>query len=327
MTLLSVPARAKDDKARADTLYKEGAALLKEEKLEEACSKLDESQKLDPAIGTLGLLAFCREKQGRTATAWRMYLDAAEMAGQAGQKKRKKAAEQAAKRLESTLSKLTIEVDSATEGIEVRVAGEVIRSPLWGTPMPVDPGSIEVTAWAPDHEAFQKTVEVGKDGANIVVKVPPLKAAQAETAPPPHKPLGPKAPKAPKTEQASGERDMTVIYVAAGVGGAGILAGTFFGWRAGKKNEESKDHCLDNGVDCYPKGVELRDSALSAAKWSNISYAVGAAGLGAAAYLYFSGYGTKPAETKGEARALPLTLGVAPASRGRGGAAVLHGAF
>jgi len=326
--LVGRPAPAQDDKARADALYKEGAALLKAEQLEEACSKLEESQKLDPAIGTLGLLAFCREKQGRTATAWRMYQDAADMAAEVGQKKRKKAAEQAAKRLEAKLSKLTIEVESPLDNLEVRRDGEVVKRPLWGTPVPVDPGNVEVTAWAPGYEAFQKTIEVAGDGATVTLAIPPLVKAKAEPSvtPLPEKPEKPKSEK-PKSGATEGERDMTLIYVAAGVGGAGVLAGTFFGWRAGKKNDESKDYCRDNGVDCYPKGVELRDSAFTAARWSNITFAIGAAGLGAAAYLYFSGYGKPGGEKKAGSHSAPFSVGAAPAHRGRGATAVLQGSF
>jgi serine/threonine-protein kinase len=325
--LLGSPAAAQDDKARADALYKEGASLLKAEKFEEACSKLEESQKLDPAIGTLGLLAFCREKQGRTATAWRMYQDAADMAAEAGQKKRRRAAEKAAQRLEATLSKLTIQVKSPIDGIEVRRDGEVIKRPLWGTAIPVDPGSVEVTAWAPGYEAFQKTIEVAADGASVTLEIPALVKAKETAAPPPEPPKQPDKPKEPKPAVKEGPRDMTLIYVAAGVGGAGVLAGTFFGWRAGKKNDESMDYCRDNGVDCYPKGVELRDSAFTAAKWSNITFAIGAAGLGAAAYLYFSGYGKPTSEKKGAAHSAPLGFGAAPATRGRGASAVLTGSF
>jgi hypothetical protein len=87
------------------------------------------------------------------------------------------------------------------------------------------------------------------------------------------------------------------------------------------------DHCRPNGVDCYPRGVELRESALTSAKWSNITYAVGAAGLGAAAYLYFSGHGQPSDESKRARRPQRLTVGIAPSARGRGGAAVVQGAF
>ena len=62
-----VPAPART----ADALFNEGTALLKAGKLDEACGKLAESQSTEPAIGTLGLLAYCHEQSGKLDCAAR----------------------------------------------------------------------------------------------------------------------------------------------------------------------------------------------------------------------------------------------------------------
>jgi len=49
-----------------------------------ACPKLEESQRLDPALGTLLNLADCREQEGNVATAWSLFRDAESLARRGG---------------------------------------------------------------------------------------------------------------------------------------------------------------------------------------------------------------------------------------------------
>jgi hypothetical protein len=167
------------DPAAAQALFDEGKKLMGEKKYAEACSKFEESQKLDPGLGTQKNLAFCYASMGRTATAWSLYLDVASQAKAAGpsQAKREKEARDAAAELEPKLSKLTIVVDSPADGIEVKRGNEVVGQGAWGTPIPVDPGQIKLTAVAPKRKLWEKTITIDKPG-ETKVEIPELEKGE-----------------------------------------------------------------------------------------------------------------------------------------------------
>ena len=76
------PARAqsKDDLARADTLFKEGVARLKQGDDAAACSRFAESKELAPAVGVSLYLADCLQRVGKPASAWREFRSAEALA-------------------------------------------------------------------------------------------------------------------------------------------------------------------------------------------------------------------------------------------------------
>src|SRR5258708_37106471 len=74
-----------DARAAAAALFEDGRRLMGESKYAEACPKLEESQRVDPGMGTLYQLSVCHEAIGRTASAWVGFREVAQMAGAAGQ--------------------------------------------------------------------------------------------------------------------------------------------------------------------------------------------------------------------------------------------------
>src|SRR5580698_2604369 len=103
--------------ALAQGLYDAAAELIKAGKFAEACPKLEESQRLDPAMGTQFFLAGCYEKTGRPTSAWSLFLEVAGAAKAAGNTVRETTARARAAALEPRLPRLRIVVDDATRAL------------------------------------------------------------------------------------------------------------------------------------------------------------------------------------------------------------------
>src|SRR5262245_30710139 len=116
-----------DTRAAAAALFEDGRRLMGEGKFAEACPKLEESQRMDPGMGTLYNLATCWEQTNRTASAWVGYRDVAAAALAAGQSDREKVARGKAAALEPRLMrlKITVHPDVAHGGAEVKRDGAV----------------------------------------------------------------------------------------------------------------------------------------------------------------------------------------------------------
>src|SRR3954454_5915906 len=106
--VLAAPAAAAPprDPAAAEWLFREGRTLMKKRDFLGACPKLEESLRLDPAVGTLMNLAECEERIGRTASAWQRWGAAADELP--ARDRRRQAALSRARSLEMRLARLSI---------------------------------------------------------------------------------------------------------------------------------------------------------------------------------------------------------------------------
>jgi tetratricopeptide (TPR) repeat protein len=57
----------------ADVLFNDARAAMAVKKFDVACEKFRESNRLDPAVGTLFNLANCEAQRGQLVTAWTLY--------------------------------------------------------------------------------------------------------------------------------------------------------------------------------------------------------------------------------------------------------------
>lgn len=253
-------ASASEAEARADSLFREGKALLERGEIAAACERLAQSQALDPGLGTLGLLALCHERQGKTASAWREYRAVAELARAQGQAERERVALTRARELEPKLAKLTVRVPRPVPNLVVELDGEAIEP---GEALPVDAGSLVLRARAPGHRDHEQVVRVAAGPSEQSLTLPAL-----EPNPPADQPE-----RAPSFLERN-----PVALTALGVGVVGLAVGTVFGLTARSKNQESDAFC-DASNRCDPRGIELRDAAIARATWSTVGFAVGVVGV------------------------------------------------
>ncbi len=323
--------------AAARALFREGRELMKAGQFEQACPKLEESLRLDPGMGTRFNLAHCWERQGRTASAWAMFLDVAAEARVSGQSKRQSAAERRAAALESKLVRLEIEVEAGGDATpDVLQDGLALGPAAWGTATPVDPGMHVIEAKSAGHAPWREVVEVPAGGGTVVVRVPALEALPAQALragdTPPRGGARPEAapvgPQSPELDHEGGGGRATGVVMAA-VGAATALVGTGFLVKSRLDDSEARGLCtetnaLGQAAQCASED-ERRDHAAaveSAEDNQRLAFILGAAGgavLATGAVLYFwdsiSGSGDR------------ASFGVNPTASANGAGVSLWGRF
>jgi hypothetical protein len=282
-----------NDKAVAVKLFDEGIAAFKSKDLTSACAKLAESQRLDPALGTLMYLSECQARRGLTASAWAGFRQAADLAQRIGDKREASARDRVAE-LEPRLAMITIDVPSEARlpGLVVERDGQRVAEVTWGMSVPIDPGEHRIAVSARGFKEYGETVLVEGEGARVTVaihKLPKLASSTPSALPPP-KPVNTAVAgddgvsPAPATPASSPWR--TVGYVASGVGLAGLVVGGLLIRSAGNMGDDARAQ-HDPG---------LYDDARSRQTLGRISLGAGAALLGAGVVLVLtasaSGSGT-----------------------------------
>lgn len=269
----------------AQALFDEGRKLVEDGEHAAACVKFEESNRLDPAIGTQFHLADCYALTHRLASAWVLFVDVAALAKAKAQPEREAAARRRAAELEPRLNRMVIRVNKPFEGLVVERNETPVGAGQWGTPIPVDAGEHVVTASAESHRGWRKTLRIKGEAQLVEVRVPALEPLPIEPRPQPAAPKPVKPVKPTKGDGDGAEPDesgdvsvrtaaalaMAVLgLVAIGIGtGAGVVA-------IDKTNEAEK-FCRPEG--CFDRGLSLREEARRAAAASTVSFAIGGSAL------------------------------------------------
>jgi hypothetical protein len=302
------------DRSLAQSLFDQGKRLMDAGKFADACPKLEESERLDPAGGTLLNLALCHEHEEKVATAWTDFKAALGAARRDGRQDRIDAAEQHITALEPKLPWLTITVTDAAPGQELKLDGALIGQAAWGTAVSIDPGNHELSASAPGRKQWTSNVTLAIS-ARESMNVPALAIApeQAAFTPVAAQPIVPARPAVPAPEPQPRHAPAALGYQTTGwlIGGAGVVAtgvGVYFGVRTFSKKKQSDALCPTD-LTCTPQGAALNDEAHSSAWISDVAIGVGLAAIGAGVYLLLHEEGaTTRAEAPRTAARTPLKL-------------------
>jgi hypothetical protein len=284
--LAAAPAQAQDEGAVAEALFREARELMNEARYDEACPKFAESQRLDPAAGTLLNLAVCHEAQGKTASAWAEFKEALAQARAANRHDRIELATEHIEALEPRLSRLTVEVDGEpVDDLEVTINDTGLGAAAWGTAVPVDPGEIAVRAAAPGRTPFEETIQVG-EGETVRVTIPQLEDGGVEPS------------DDPQDGTETRDDSVTPAYVVGGVGVAVVGVGAYFGVRALQERSVADDQGC-RSVCVTEKGRQADKDAVFLGWVSSGALAVGLGALGVATYLYLDADGAQEPEAVG----------------------------
>ncbi len=270
-----------ETRAAADALFREGRALVKQSNFAEGCAKLEASQNLDPAPGTLLALADCFEKDGRLASAWSTWNDAVVLSRQRNDKRRMETAEKRAKSLEGKLPKLRVDVppESVVDGLVVKRNDKIIESSIFGSAIPVDPGPQKIIATAPGREPWDTSVDIKSELGVTNVSIPvlvKLPEAPKVVEVPVEKPV-PEPPK-PQPPKSTAQRTAGIVLTSLGI--AGLAGGGAFGGLTLWHVKRAEGQCAGtNPPQCSQAGLDAYGSADRTATISNITFGAGGAVL------------------------------------------------
>lgn len=280
VAVLSFASLARDaragDAAAAEVLFQQGRAASDKGDVATACVKFRESNRLDPAVGTVFNIGDCEEKLGHLATAWQLFREVVQRLP--GADERVAIAKQRALALEKRVPRLTVHLATgAPAGTKVTRDGVELADASLDVALPVDPGEHAIEVAAPGRkstttratlaEAETKTVEVRAGEAGV----PTTGAATAATT----------------TAPPAGEGARTAGWVIGGIGAASLVVGGVTGILVlGKKSTVDANCNADKR--CSATGLDAAESGKTLGTVSGVTLALGVVGVGVGAWLVLS---------------------------------------
>ena len=290
------------DASVADALFRAGRAALADGDLALACTRFAESYRLDPAAGTVLNLADCEEKSGRLSLALTHFAEARDAL--APRDFRLPTVKNRIASLDKRVPRLTL-VSAAPlpKGAHLECDGVELGPGALGVALPVDPGPHTCTLHVVDRSDSRVEI-VLKEGEHRSVAIQPGAPTTGNVAfapapvPPPHR-ESPEVSAAPPSRAAPPNRaapsNRTPVYALGAVGIAGMIVGATSGVLALRAGDAYRAHCTP---DCDPTGVDAASRGRTMVIVSPVGFAIGIAGLGAAAIVFALGNRVKPASVQ-----------------------------
>jgi len=264
------------ERAIAQRLFDQAKEKLRANQVGAACESFAESQRLDPATGTLLNLAACHEREGKLASAWVEFRECSSALRGEGRSDRLRFALDHVSAIEPKLAYLTLLVRNPSPGPDpiVRLDGHDLGPAAWGIPIPVDEGEHEVRAQREDGRLWRATVAI-RNGERKAVSV---RTDVGSPAVAPNQRAG-------ERPSVGLSRTRTVAAVVMGsLGLAALGVATYEAFHAETLWRERNEACR-NDV-CSPVGLRLGDRAETSAEIATWSLAGGVAACGTAAVLW-----------------------------------------
>jgi hypothetical protein len=237
--------------AEADQFFRQGVADMKADNCPEAIPKFLNSQQLDPSAGTLVNLATCYARLGRSASAYRSFRQAQDLAEREQSAELAERAARGLARLAPTLTKLVIVPPRDAVGLSLKLNGEPIAASDTAL-IPLDPGENTFEASMPGRDSWRHRLLATDRSATIVVEIPELVAVRVEPA---------------------NWRPAAVIV--GGVGVASIVAGSILALNAKATSNQASENCGEGT--CNEQGTRALQDGLSKAMGATYLFALGGA--------------------------------------------------
>ena len=262
---LAAPSVARADDG-AERLFREARKLVDAGDYAAACPKFAESERLEPAPGTLVNLAECEEHTGKVVAAQEHYRLAS--SGYPKTDKRHDLAAQKAAALDGKIVHLTLELaPGAPSGVTVR-RGDAIVTENLGASVAVDPGAVVVVVTAPGRvdKTYPLDLREGETKELVVEAGEPVPAAGSGPA---------QVHAEEKPVEGGGNPLRTVGFVVGGVGVAGLALGAGTGILAMGSASTVRSHCNTTTYLCDSQGFDAANAGNVLAPLSTVGFIAG----------------------------------------------------
>jgi hypothetical protein len=256
--------RGAEPATAADALFREGRSAMEREDWARAVQVLAESQRLEPAPGTLLNLAIAEQKLGSLSAAWehsRTVIDQLPPSDD-----RRRIARELFTSLDRRLPRLTLRsLSPLPKTARVRLDDVELGPATLGVPLPVDPGPHKIVLVIPGRapRVLTATLRESEEAEKLLEPGEPMAAGPAPDD---------------KSAPASSFPWTTTGWLTVGVGAACLVASGVTGYLAIDRNATVEDHC--QGPYCDSAGAQ---AASEGKTFATASTATAISGLALAA--------------------------------------------
>ncbi len=288
------------DKDLAGLLMDRGDEAFRQEAYKNALQSYQQADQIMRVPSTGVAVATALERLGRLTEARAVAVQVTKMPPRQNEPEAfARAREKAARMLtllDTRIPTVEIVVTGVASGVEPEVDVDLARLPrsALSSPVQLDPGRHAITATAPGHESTTTSVTVVEgDRRRITLEL----RGRMDHGGQSQADLDGDAQSVP-----------TLAYAAFGVGAAGLVVGGVTGWLTISKSRDLEDAC--GGTVCPTSYEQDLDSAQRMSRVSNVSFAVGAAGVATGLILLFT---ADPTSAGSGSRTPSTTTGLTPA--------------